>query len=60
MKRILPNKVHNDTNISNNKKLLSTTSLFVWDKIFRKSVIDNYKIDFPLGLKYAEDAVFLA
>ena len=60
MKKILPNKIHNDTNISNNKKLLSTISLFVWDKIFRKSVIVNHKINFPLGLKYAEDAVFLA
>lgn len=57
---ILPNKTHNNTNIFNNKKILSTTSLFVWDKIFRKSVINRYNIDFPLGLKYAEDAVFLA
>lgn len=55
----LPNKKHNNTNIKNNEQLISLTTQFVWDKIYRKNIIDKYSISFPDNLYYAEDCVFL-
>lgn len=56
---ILPNIKHDNTNIFNNKSLLSRTSLFVWDKVYRRSIVEEFNIRFPESIKYAEDAVFL-
>ncbi len=55
----LPNKKHNNTNIENNEQIISLTTQFVWDKIFRKETIDKYNISFPNKIYYAEDCVFL-
>lgn len=34
-------------------------SLFVWDKLFKKSIIDAISLRFDEDIKYAEDALFL-
>lgn len=55
----LPNKKHNNTNIENNEQLISLTTTFVWDKIFKRSVIEQNSLTFPTSINYAEDCVFL-
>lgn len=39
--------------------LMSNISPFGWSYIYRKTIIDNYKIEFPEGLKLSEDEVFV-
>lgn len=58
-KAILPNIKNDNTNVFNNKELLSGTSVFVWDKIYRREVIESFSLTFPETIRYAEDAVFL-
>lgn len=40
-------------------KEFSKTSNYIWDKIFKKEIIDKYKIKFPENYSYAEDFAFL-
>ncbi|GHV79697.1 glycosyl transferase [Spirochaetia bacterium] len=39
-------------------EVFTQTNVFVWNKIYKKSLIDKYSITFPYGLHY-EDACFL-
>lgn len=55
----IPNKKHNNTNIKNNEQLISLTTTFVWDKVFRNSLVDKNSITFPENIDYAEDCAFL-
>jgi len=41
-----------------NEVVFRNTNVFSWNKIFKKSTIDAYNINFPVGLYY-EDACFL-
>lgn len=59
LKQILPNPKHNGTNLYDNEQLLSLTSVFIWDKIFRRSVIIECDLLFPEHIRYGEDCVFL-
>lgn len=34
------------------------TNVYVWNKIFRKSIIEGYGIQFPVGIACGEDAAF--
>ena len=34
------------------------TNVYVWNKIFRKSIIERYGIQFPIGIACGEDAAF--
>lgn len=55
----LPNKKHNNTNIESNEQLISLTTTFVWDKIFKRKVVEQNNLTFPTNIYYAEDCVFL-
>lgn len=55
----LPNTKHDNTNIASNQQIISLTTTFIWDKIFRKSIMDKNKINFPEKIHYAEDCTFL-
>ncbi len=46
-------------NETDDPHLFSKTSNYIWDKLFKKSVIDEYKIKFPEDYSYAEDFSFL-
>lgn len=52
-KIILPKK------ITNNPKKFSSTSNYTCDKLFKKSIINKYNIQFPEKYRYAEDFAFL-
>lgn len=41
------------------KIFINKGSLFVWDKLFRKSIIDKISLRFNENIRYAEDALFL-
>ncbi|MEC0106175.1 CDP-glycerol glycerophosphotransferase family protein [Paenibacillus taichungensis] len=60
MQKTLPNTNIYEKNIFEEPKLLSGTSLFVWDKLFKKSIIDEKGIKFPEDLDYGEDFAFLS
>jgi len=40
-----------------NESVFQNTDVSLWNKIFRKSIIDAYQVNFPVGLFY-EDAAF--
>lgn len=48
-----------NTSISETPQLISKISTFVWDKLFRSSIISNNYLQFSENLKYAEDLEFL-
>ena len=50
-----------DTNMSitENPEVLSSMSVFVWDKLYKMSIIKKYNLKFPIHLHYAEDFYFL-
>lgn len=58
-KPIVNNKLFTGISLRENKELLSKTSTFVWDKLYKKEIIDNNNIVFPEDLEYAEDFYFL-
>jgi glycosyltransferase involved in cell wall biosynthesis len=41
-----------------NEILICNTNVVVWNKIFRKSIIDEYNIKFPTGLWYEDTSFF--
>ncbi|MDD6088391.1 MAG: CDP-glycerol glycerophosphotransferase family protein, partial [Desulfovibrionaceae bacterium] len=41
------------------KPRLALGSIFVWDKLFRRELIEQNHIRFPTGIRYSEDTVFL-
>ena len=55
----LPKVGDYDSSIFENINLLSGTTQFVWDKIYRRSIIERNDIHFPVGYCYAEDCHFL-
>ncbi|MGK4360946.1 bifunctional glycosyltransferase/CDP-glycerol:glycerophosphate glycerophosphotransferase [Ectopseudomonas chengduensis] len=57
--QVLPNPKHNRTSLYDNEQLLSLTSVFIWDKIFRRSVVVEFGLVFPEHIRYGEDCVFL-
>ncbi len=40
-------------------KKLSETTAYIWDKLFRKEIIDTFHIQFLENIRYAEDFYFL-
>lgn len=44
--------------MAQNHDILNRLSTFIWDKLFRKDVIENNHIQFPLQYHYAEDYWF--
>ncbi len=44
---------------TDNPKDFSRTSSYVWDKLFKKSIIDKYHLTFPTSYHYSEDFAFL-
>ena len=45
--------------ITNNPEILSSMSVFVWDKLYKTSIIKKHNLQFPEDLHYAEDFYFL-
>ncbi len=43
---------------NNSLKNLISLQVFIWDKAFKKSFLENKKIEFPAGIKNAEDLIF--
>jgi len=48
----------NNSNETDPKKFNSTTA-YIWDKLFKKDIINQFNIEFPENLSYAEDFYFL-
>lgn len=40
-------------------KVLNTMFYSCWNKLYKKSIIQKFDIKFPVGIKYAEDMVFV-
>jgi CDP-glycerol glycerophosphotransferase (TagB/SpsB family) len=59
LKPILPNIKNDNQSVFSYKRLLYGTSPFVWDKVYRRSTVEEFGIHFPEQVAYAEDAVFL-
>lgn len=56
----LPLASWSNTTLRKKPELLHRTSPFLWDKLYRKSIIDEYSLRMPVGIHYAEDCVFLS
>lgn len=41
------------------KNIIHSEFYSCWNKLYKKEIIDNYNISFPVGVKYAEDMVFV-
>lgn len=41
------------------KKIISPSFYSCWNKLYKKEIIDKYYIQFPIGIKYAEDMQFV-
>lgn len=41
------------------KKIIQKTNVLLWNKIWKKSLIDKYQIDFPLCREYDDDCFYL-
>ena len=54
-----PMEIEDVTNIYQDHALLGKTSSFVWDKLFKKSLIDESELSFNEDIHYAEDALFI-
>ena len=54
-----PLKIEGVTNIFKLPRLLSDTSSFVWDKLFKTSTIKKSGLHFDSTIHYAEDALFI-
>jgi glycosyltransferase involved in cell wall biosynthesis len=50
-------EVINNRGYSNNIDYATNNTAWIWNKIFKKSIVDKYKIDFPVGL-LGQDAFF--
>ena len=45
-------------NVTDNPKEFSKTTNYIWDKLFKKEIIDKYNLRFPTKYSYAEDFYF--
>lgn len=54
-----PKLIESTTNIFETPALLSDTSSFLWDKLFKKSTLDKHGFMFDESIHYAEDALFV-
>lgn len=41
-----------------NEQLILDTTVMAWNKMYKKSIIDKYHIEFPVGLNYEDNAFF--
>jgi glycosyltransferase involved in cell wall biosynthesis len=48
-------KLRHEGKVSIDDDVILQTNVSVWSKIFRKSLIDMYGIEFPIGLKHEDD-----
>ena len=58
-KAIINNSCNTGMSLCENPEILSRMSTFVWDKLFKKSIIEENNIVFPENVKYAEDLYFI-
>ena len=54
-----PMEIGDVTNIFKDHSLLGKTSSFVWDKLFKRSVVEDVGLRFNEDIHYAEDALFI-
>lgn len=54
-----PISIDDVTNIYQNHSLLGKTSSFVWDKLFKRTIIQDAELCFNEDIHYAEDALFI-
>ena len=54
-----PPQIDDVTNIFMDHSLLGKTSSFVWDKLFKRTVIEETGLRFNEDIHYAEDALFI-
>lgn len=59
MKEKINNRCISGMSLKDNPEILSKMSTFVWDKLYKKSIIEKHNIVFPEGFHYAEDLYFL-
>lgn len=55
----MPNLTHSGYSIFEAPELLSETTQFVWDKLFRRSIIEAHALRFHESYRYTEDVLFL-
>lgn len=55
----LPNAVHSGLSLADAPALLSETTQFVWDKLFRRELLLSHGIFFNEDYRYTEDVLFL-
>src|SRR5690625_1076166 len=55
----LPNPRLDEKTVAQHPRLISGTSQFIWDKLYRAQVVHQHTIRFDEHLKYAEDCLFL-
>lgn len=55
----LPNAVHSGLSFFDAPSLLSETTQFVWDKLFRRDLLLTHDIFFQEDYRYTEDVLFL-
>ena len=54
-----PNLSHSGFSLFEAPELLSETTQFVWDKLFRRSIIETHALRFHKDFRYTEDVLFL-
>ncbi len=54
-----PKEIDRTTNIFQSPQLLSDTSSFLWDKLFRRETLERFNFTFDENIHYAEDALFV-
>lgn len=57
--RRIPNTNGSGTSIFESPELLSDTTQFVWDKLFRRDIINEHHIRFDERFRFTEDVLFL-
>lgn len=58
-KEVLNQSCPTNTSIRETPQLISQISLFVWDKLFRRTIIADHELKFHENFTYVEDAHFL-
>ncbi len=58
-KEVISESLETGMSLNDNIDILSKTSTFVWDKLYKLSIIKNFNVKFPEDLSYAEDFYFL-
>ncbi len=59
-KEVINHSEVSGNSLNEDSRVLTQTTAFIWDKLFRKDIIKNYQICFPEDFHYAEDYVFLS